>query len=285
VGVVNIYADVAKNDEIKPVQSVNPKVFIDIPKVEKRANPSNIPPPTPYPKNNDLRTALHSEKEGGNSSATPGPITGNKSPSPSTGGGGATGGGATGGGGTVSKDVTPIPNQNKGPIKTVDSSEFSSIKGGNEIGDRLYSMKLSQNMLVRNLSKDLGHTIEAQVGLSADQILDNLKHTAENLVEPLLAKYGANLIITSGYRNAKNVSNKASQHCKGQAIDIQRKDLNRNDRQAYEKFRTEVLATVTSFDQCILENTGAGAHWVHVSFNKGGNRQSSFNISGASGTA
>jgi hypothetical protein len=290
VGVVNIYADVAKNDEIKPVQSVNPKVFIDIPKIEKRANPSNIPPPTPYPKNNDLRTALHSENEGGSSSTPPPPSTGGKNPpvgsqGNSGSGAGGAGAGATPGGGTVSKDVTPTPNTNKGPIKTVDSSEFSSIKGGNEIGDRLYSMKLSQNMLVRNLSKDLGHVIEAQVGLTADQILDNLKHTAENLVEPLLAKYGANLIITSGYRNAKNVSNKASQHCKGQAIDIQRKDLNRNNRADYEKFRSEVLATVTSYDQCILENTPQGSHWVHVSFNKGGNRQSSFNISGASGHA
>jgi hypothetical protein len=270
VGVVNIYADVAKNDEIKPVQTVNPKVFIDIPKVEKRANPSNIPPPTPYPKNNDLRTALHSENEGGAAGAT------------NSNSGGAAGGA---GGITTLTPANPVANTNPGVIKPVDSSEFSSIVNGNEIGDRLYTMKLSQNLLVRHLSRDLGHIIEPQGGLSAAQILDNLKNTAENLAEPLLAKYGANLIITSGYRNAKNVKNKGSQHCKGQAIDIQRKDLNRNDRAAYEKFRTEVLATVTSYDQCILENTPAGAHWVHVSFNKSGNRKQAFNISGASGSA
>jgi len=248
----------AKNDEIKPIKSVNPKVFIDLDKIEKRANPSSPPPPTPYSKSKTERASIYSEKEGGSGSgATPVP----RSEQPS--------------------------NQPSSPPagKVVDASEFASIIRGDEIGDRVYSMKLSENFLVRHLTKDLGHHLRAQNGLTAAQILTNLKTLAENVLEPLYKKYAANLIITSGFRDERKVGNKNSQHCKGQAIDVQNKAFNKTSRQEYEKFRSEILSTVNGYDQCILEQATSGSHWIHISYNAAGNRKSVFNMTGQSGRA
>jgi len=250
-------ADV-KNDDIKPVKDVNPKVFIDLQKIEKRANPSSPPPPTPYSKSNGERTSIYSEREGGSGSgATSVPTSaqpGNQPTSPPAG-------------------------------KIVDASEFATIIRGDEIGDRVYSMKLSENFLVRHLTLDLGHHLRAQSGLTAAQILTNLKTLAENVLEPLYKKYSSNLIITSGFRDERKVSNKSSQHCRGQAIDVQNKAFNKFSRQEFEKFRSEILSTVNGYDQVILEQSTKGSHWIHISYNAAGNRRSVFNMTGQSGSA
>lgn len=248
----------AKNDEIKPVKSVNPKVFIDLDKIEKRANPSSPPPPTPYSKSKSERDSVYSEREGASGSgATPVPASAQPSNQP-----------------------TSPPSG-----KIVDASEFASIINGDEIGDRVYSMRLSENFLVRHLTKDLGHNLRAQNGLTAAQILTNLKTLAENVLEPLYKKYAANLIITSGFRDERKVKNKSSQHCKGQAIDVQHAGFKKQSRSDYEKFRSEILSTVNGYDQCILEQATSGSHWIHVSYNAAGNRRSVFNMTGQSGSA
>ena len=245
-----------KNDEIKPVKDVNPRVFIDLQKIEKRANPSSPPPPTPYSRSNSERSSIYGEREGGS--------------------------------GSVSVPTSAQPsNQPTSPPtgKVVDASEFAAIVRGDEIGDRVYSMKLSENFLVRHLTLDLGHRLRAQNGLTAAQILTNLKTLAENVLEPLYKKYSSNLIITSGFRDERKVKNKSSQHCKGQAIDVQNHSFNKYSRQEFEKFRSEILSTVNGYDQVILEQSTKGSHWVHISFNSAGNRRSVFNMTGQSGSA
>ena len=100
-------------------------------------------------------------------------------------------------------------------------------------------------------------------------VIENLRLLCENVLQPLRDKYGKSINITSGYRSPK--LNKAiggsstSQHCYGQAADIQ------VDKKDYLKV-WEILKTLP-FDQIIWEfgNEGA-ADWIHVSFVQGKNR-------------
>jgi hypothetical protein len=100
-------------------------------------------------------------------------------------------------------------------------------------------------------------------------VIENLRLLCENVLQPLRDKYGKSINITSGYRSPK--LNKAiggsstSQHCFGQAADIQ------VDKKDYLKV-WEILKTLP-FDQIIWEFGNESApDWIHVSFVQGKNR-------------
>jgi hypothetical protein len=100
-------------------------------------------------------------------------------------------------------------------------------------------------------------------------VIENLRLLCENVLQPLRDKYGKSINITSGYRSPK--LNKAiggsstSQHCYGQAADIQ------VDKKDYLKV-WEILKTLP-FDQIIFEfGTESAPDWIHVSYVQGKNR-------------
>jgi hypothetical protein len=100
-------------------------------------------------------------------------------------------------------------------------------------------------------------------------VIENLRLLCENVLQPLRDKYGKSINITSGYRSPK--LNKAiggsstSQHCFGQAADIQ------VDKKDYLKV-WEILSGLDK-DQIIFEfGTKDCPDWIHVSYVKGKNR-------------
>ncbi len=99
-------------------------------------------------------------------------------------------------------------------------------------------------------------------------IIDNLKSLCNDLLEPLRAMYGKPLRVSSGYRckalNRAVGGSRTSQHCKGEAVDI---DLfsKRENKKIFDLIKENF-----AFDQLILEHNGA---WVHVSYRKDGRRQ------------
>jgi hypothetical protein len=104
----------------------------------------------------------------------------------------------------------------------------------------------------------------------------NLTLLCTKVLDPLRKAMGP-ITINSGFRckalNAAvgGVSN--SQHCKGQAADINIKgDL------AYGKKIFSWIKYNCEFDQLIWEHNKAGAYWVHVSYNLDGNRKQAFEL-------
>jgi hypothetical protein len=97
-----------------------------------------------------------------------------------------------------------------------------------------------------------------------------------NLLDPLREKWGAPIIVTSGYRSAK--LNKAvggaarSQHCKGQAVDIRTVSDKRADNKRLFNF---ILLSGLPFDQLIDEYD---YDWVHLSFVQSANRKQVLHI-------
>ena len=105
-----------------------------------------------------------------------------------------------------------------------------------------------------------------------DQILINLQTLIYEVITPIVNQFG-DIKITSGYRSpalCKAIgSSERSQHTTGMAVDcdvlgVPNKEL------------ADWIVNHLEFDQCILEfwkpeeiNSG----WVHVSYNKAGNRK------------
>jgi hypothetical protein len=108
-----------------------------------------------------------------------------------------------------------------------------------------------------------------------DRIIENMKIVANRCFEPLRAKHGKPIGISSFYRSPE--LNKAiggsttSDHCKGCAIDIDA-DIFNNGITNKEIF--DFLKDNVDFDQLISEyGTEDNPAWVHVSYRKEGNRK------------
>ncbi len=105
--------------------------------------------------------------------------------------------------------------------------------------------------------------------------LENFKLLAEKVFEPIRLHFKEPIFISSGYRSkALNDfigGSASSQHCKGQAIDI---DMDGSKGGVTNKMVFDFIKSRLDFDQLIWEfGTDANPDWVHVSYVKIGNRK------------
>jgi hypothetical protein len=100
------------------------------------------------------------------------------------------------------------------------------------------------------------HNVQAQKGLTVPQIVTNLANLAQNIYEPLKAKY-PDVFITNTFREGEN----QSQHGTGQAMDVQ---FHRVPASEY-LTRAQWMRDNLPFDQLLLECHTSGALWIHVS--------------------
>jgi hypothetical protein len=105
--------------------------------------------------------------------------------------------------------------------------------------------------------------------------LENFKLLAEKVFEPIRAHFGVPIHISSGYRsealNKFIKGSSSSQHCKGEAIDI---DMDGNSSDVTNKMVFDFIVSNLDWDQIIHEfGTDSNPDWVHVSYTKGKNRK------------
>jgi hypothetical protein len=105
--------------------------------------------------------------------------------------------------------------------------------------------------------------------------LENFKLLAEKVFEPIRAHFGVPIHISSGYRskdlNAFIKGSASSQHCKGEAIDI---DMDGSSNGVTNKMIYDFIVSNLEWDQIIWEfGTDKNPDWVHVSYTKGKNRK------------
>ena len=96
--------------------------------------------------------------------------------------------------------------------------------------------------------------------------LNNMKLVAEKVFEPLRMHVGGPIKINSFYRgpqlNKAIGGSIASQHCKGQAIDIDDTYGNASNKEMYDWIKANL-----DYDQMIWEfGTDENPDWVHVSY-------------------
>lgn len=141
-------------------------------------------------------------------------------------------------------------------------------------GNAIDSIPLSARYTVAGMTRKpnviFDHALRGpSSGLTLEQILCNLKMLAINVVEPIRAHY-PQAFLTNTWR-PEGIGSPTSQHPKGMAVDLQFKTAAKKDYFAIAQWIRDNVV----FDQLLLEykTTGSGLPWIHVSFNKAGNRK------------
>ena len=135
-------------------------------------------------------------------------------------------------------------------------------------------MRLSKNFTLTEFTKSQTALRQGIDNTPSDEHLEAAKVLFENVVQPVRDHYGPT-VINSGYRgpelNKAVGGSSTSQHCKGQAVDIEIPGIANYDVAVY-------IRDNLDFDQLILEFYTPGipnSGWVHVSYNNTGDQRKS----------
>jgi zinc D-Ala-D-Ala carboxypeptidase len=134
-------------------------------------------------------------------------------------------------------------------------------------------MQLTKHFSLREFTKS--QTAE-RLGIDntpPQDIIPKLSFLATQILEPLRERIQKPIIITSGFRtpdlSKAIVSSENSQHCKGEAVDIEAIGMSTLN-------LAEMIINHFEFDQVILECYKQGdmnSGWVHCSLKSGDNRK------------
>jgi len=134
------------------------------------------------------------------------------------------------------------------------------------------SYVLSTNYTLGQMTKQpnviFGYQVQDSAGLDVAEVVENLQLLTVNCVELIKAQY-SNMFVTNSFRTAAGSS--TSQHPKGMACDMQFTGVKKSDYFAIAQW----IRSNVPFDQLLLEykTTGSGLPWIHISYNKAGNRR------------
>ena len=128
-------------------------------------------------------------------------------------------------------------------------------------------MNLTKNFSLNELTQSETALRKGLNNVPTQAIIDSLQTLAVNVLQPIRDHYGKGVKVSSGYRspevNAAVGGSKVSDHCKGQAADIEIPGLPNMELATYIKYNLK-------FTQLILEFYTPGvvdSGWVHVSYN------------------
>lgn len=134
-------------------------------------------------------------------------------------------------------------------------------------------MQLSKNLTLAEVTRS---NTAKRLGISNEptkEHLYNLVDLAVNVFQPIREHFNAPIYISSGYRsealNKAIKGSSTSQHCKGQAIDIDMDGTSITNKQVFDFIKDNL-----EFDQLIYEfGTKESPDWVHVSYAKTNRKQ------------
>ena len=132
-------------------------------------------------------------------------------------------------------------------------------------------MMLSKNLSIVEFSNSNTAKRKGIDNTPKDTHLEAAKQLAENIFQPIRNHFGKPIWISSGYRskalNEAIGGSKTSQHCKGEAMDI---DMDGKGGPTNVEIFNYIKDNLP-FDQLIWEfGTNDNPDWVHVSYKKGG---------------
>jgi zinc D-Ala-D-Ala carboxypeptidase len=134
-------------------------------------------------------------------------------------------------------------------------------------------MQLSKNLALAEVIRSETAKRRGISNMPTPEHIENFKKLAEKVFQPIREHFGVPIHISSGYRSS--ALNKAvggsssSQHCSGEAIDIDMDGTSITNKQVFDFIRENL-----EFDQMIWEfGTDANPDWVHVSYESTGKQR------------
>tara|TARA_R110002020_G_C15976923_1_gene748093 strand:+ start:216 stop:677 length:462 start_codon:yes stop_codon:yes gene_type:complete len=129
-------------------------------------------------------------------------------------------------------------------------------------------MKLSENFTLSEMTKSQTAIRKNIDNTPTDEHIENLKHVAETLLQPIRNHFGKPVTVSSGYRSVDLCeaigSSSKSQHAKGEAADFEIGGVDNQELGLWIRDNIE-------YDQLILEFYNDGdpsSGWIHCSMVK-----------------
>ena len=136
-------------------------------------------------------------------------------------------------------------------------------------------MKLSEHLDLSEVTRSESAKRKGISNMPTEAHIANFKLLAENVFEPIRTHFRCPIIISSGYRskelNAAIGGSLTSQHCQGEAIDI---DMDGTPNGVTNRMVFDYIKDNLVFDQLIYEFGDANnPDWVHVSYESTGKQR------------
>ena len=136
-------------------------------------------------------------------------------------------------------------------------------------------MKISTHLSIAEITRSDSAKRHGIDNTPTAEHLENFKLLAEKVFEPIRAHFGVPIFISTGYRSKALKDfikgSLSSQHCKGEAINI---DMDGSNGDVTNRMVFDFIKNKLDFDQLIWEfGTDFNPDWVHVSYTKTGNRK------------
>ena len=134
-------------------------------------------------------------------------------------------------------------------------------------------MQLSEHLSLAEVTRSESAKRNGISNEPTPEHLENFKLLASHVFEPIRNHFNIPIHISSGYRSAalnKKIGGVAtSQHCSGEAIDIDMDNTAITNKQVFDFIKEHV-----NFDQLIWEfGTTSNPDWVHVSYESTGKQR------------
>lgn len=134
-------------------------------------------------------------------------------------------------------------------------------------------MQLSKNLTLAEVTRSESAKRKGISNMPTPEHIENFKKLAENVFQPIRDHFGVPIRISSGYRskalNAAIGGASSSQHCQGEAIDIDMDGSSITNAQVFNYIKDNLV-----FDQMIWEfGTDKNPDWVHVSYESTGKQR------------
>jgi len=134
-------------------------------------------------------------------------------------------------------------------------------------------MQLSKNLALVEVTRSETAKRRGISNMPTPEHIENFKLLAEKVFQPIREYFGIPIHISSGYRSkALNTAiggSLSSQHCSGEAIDIDMDGTSVTNAQIFNYIKDNL-----SFDQLIWEfGTDSNPDWVHVSYESTGKQR------------
>jgi zinc D-Ala-D-Ala carboxypeptidase len=136
-------------------------------------------------------------------------------------------------------------------------------------------MKISEHLSLAEVTRSETAKRKGVSNMPTEAHLANFKLLAEKVFEPIRNHFGSPINISSGYRsealNKAVGGSRSSQHCSGEAIDI---DMDGSANGVTNKMVFDYIKDNLEFDQLIWEfGTSSNPDWVHVSYKSTGKQR------------
>lgn len=134
-------------------------------------------------------------------------------------------------------------------------------------------MQLSKNLSLAEVIRSESAKRNGISNQPTTEHLENLKLLAEMVFQPIREHFGKPIHVSSGYRsealNRKVGGSRTSQHCTGEALDLDMEGTDITNAQLFNYIKDNI-----EFDQLIWEfGSDTNPDWVHVSYESKGRQR------------